>query len=178
MATATELKEQGLKHYRAERFDEAAAAFAQAAQLLEAAGNVGDAAEMRNNVCVVRMAQEKWAEALTAVQGTPEIFRQLNDKLREAQAVANLAAAQEGLGNIQEAVDFYLQAIDLFGPLGEKETRSACYKKLSGLQVKLGKQFEALHSMRSGLNLSSELTAKEKMLKDTIDKAMKMMGMP
>lgn len=178
MPTATELKEQGLKHYRAERFAEAAGAFAEAAQLLAAAGQAGEAAEMRNNVCVVHMAQEQWAEALQAVQGTPEIFKQLKDPLREAQAVANLAAAHEGLGNIQEAADYYLQAIDLFGPLGEKETCSACYKKLSGLQVKLGKQLEALHSMRSGLNLSSELTAKEKMLKETIDKAMKMMGMP
>jgi hypothetical protein len=38
---------------------------------------------------------------------------------------------------------------------------------------------QALSSMRSGLNLSNPeaLTAKEKALKDLLDKAMKMMGM-
>ncbi|MCS6909647.1 MAG: tetratricopeptide repeat protein [Anaerolineales bacterium] len=171
-----DLKASGLNHYRAERYAEAAAAFAEAATGFEAAGDRANAAEMRNNLCVVRMAQNDWVGALEAVEGTPEVFRALGDRLREAQALANLAAAHDGAGHVEQAADLYVQAIDLLGQLGETETRAACFKKLSALQVKLGQQLQALASMHSGLNLSTELSPKEKMLKEMIDKAVKLMG--
>jgi tetratricopeptide (TPR) repeat protein len=96
--------------------------------------------------------------------------------MREAQAVANLAAAHDGAGHVEQAAELYGQAIDLFGALNEKENRAACFKKLSALQIKQGQQLQALASMRSGLNLSSELSAKEKTLKTMLDTAMKMIG--
>jgi tetratricopeptide (TPR) repeat protein len=177
--TPQELKDQGLRFYRAEQYAEAAQTFDQAAQAFEAAGDRAAAAEQRNNVCVVKMAQQDWAGALAAVEGTPEVFTSLGDPLRAAQAVANLAAAHDGAGHVEQAVELYIRAIDQFGALGEKETRAACFKKLSALQIKLGQQMQALSSMRSGLNLTNPeaLTAKEKALKDLLDKAMKMMGM-
>jgi tetratricopeptide (TPR) repeat protein len=104
------------------------------------------------------------------------MFRALGDRMREAQAVANLAAAHDGAGHVEQAAELYEQAIDLFGALSEKENRAACFKKLSALQIKRGQQLQALASMRSGLNLSSELSVKEKTLKTMLDKAMKMIG--
>jgi tetratricopeptide (TPR) repeat protein len=175
--TPAEFKDLGLQHYRAGRFDEAARAFDEAAQACARAGDPGAAAEMRNNLGVVRLAQQDWAGALAAVEGTPEVFRALGDRLREGQAAANLAAAHDGAGQVERAAELYVQAIDLLGQAGEAETRAACFKKLSALQVQRGQQMQALASMRSGLNLSSELTPKEKMLKELLDKAMKMMGM-
>jgi tetratricopeptide (TPR) repeat protein len=172
----SELKEQGLKHYRAERHAEAAQAFAEAAQSYEAAGDRANAAELRNNVCVVKMAMNDWSGALAAVEGTPEVFHALGDALREARAIANLAAAHDGAGHVEQAAELYMEAIDMFGALGETETRAACFKKLSALQIKLGQQMQALASMRSGLTLASELSPKEKMLKDLLDRAMKMIG--
>lgn len=177
--TPEQLRDLGLGRYRAERYDEAAQAFAEAAEALEQAGDERAAAEMRNNLCVVRLAQSDWAGALAAVTGTPETFRRLGDLLREGQATANLAAAHDGAGRIELAVEGYLQAIDLLGRAGDHETRAACYKKLSGLQIKLGQQMQALAAMRSGLNLSpdAELNAREKALKDLLNRAMKMMGL-
>jgi tetratricopeptide (TPR) repeat protein len=171
-----DLKQRGLAHYQAERYAEAASAFAEAAAALESAGDHGAAAEMRNNLCVALMAQNNWDEALAAVQGTPEAFRALGDRLREGQAVANLAAAHDGAGHVEQAAEAYVQAIDLLGQAGDPETRAACFKKLSALQIKLGQQMQALASMRSGLNLSSELAPKEKLLKELLNKAMRMMG--
>lgn len=174
-----QLKDLGLKHYRAEQYAQAAQAFEAAAQALEQAGDQGAAAEMRNNLCVVRLAQADWEGALAAVAGTPETFRRLGDLLREGQATANLAAAHDGAGRLEPAAAGYLQAIDLLGRAGDQETRAACFKKLSALQIKLGQQMQALASMRSGLNLSpdSDLNAKEKRLKDLLNRAMKMMGL-
>lgn len=176
MPSPQELKDQGLAAFRAERLDEAAEKFALAAQAYEAAGERGAAAEMRNNLCVVKMAQQAWEAALGAVAGTPEIFRELGDRVREAQAIANLAAAHDGAGHVDEAMALYEQAVDQFGELGEKDNRAACFKKLSALQVKRGQQMQALASMQAGLNLSSELSAKEKTLKGVLNKAMKMIG--
>jgi tetratricopeptide (TPR) repeat protein len=171
-----DLQASGLSHYRAERYPEAAAAFAEAAAGFESAGDRASAAEMRNNLCVVRLALEDWAGALAAVEGTPQVFQAQGNRLREAQAIANLAAAHDGAGHVEQAAAFYVQAIDLFGQLGETETRAACFKKLSALQIKLGQQMQALASMHSGLSLSAELSPKEKMLKEMIDKAVKLMG--
>ncbi len=176
MPSPTELKEQGLAAHRAERFAEAAAKFAEAAQAFEVAGDRVAAAEMRNNLCVVKMAEEDWEAAIAAVEGTPAIFHECGDALREAQANANLAAAHEGAGHDDEALELYQRAIDQFGELGEKDTRAACFKKLSGLQVKHGQQMQALASMRSGLNLSGDLSPKEKALKGVLNQALKMIG--
>lgn len=176
MSSPAELKDQGLAFYRAERYAEAADKFAEAARACEAEGDRGAAAEMRNNLCVARMAENQWDAALAAVEGTPDVFRALGDRLREAQALANLAAAHDGEGHVEQAATLYEQAIDLFGELGETENRAACFKKLGALQIKQGKQLQALASMHSGLNLSPKLSPKEKTLKGMLDKAMKMIG--
>ena len=176
MTSPTELKEQGLAAHRAERLSEAAEKFTEAAQAFEAAGERGAAAEMRNNLCVVKMAEEDWEAAIAAVEPTPAIFHALGDAMREAQATANLAAAHDGAGHDTVAMDLYQQAIDQFGELGEKDTRAACFKKLSGLQIKHGQQMQALASMRSGLNLTTELSPKEKALKGMLNQALKMIG--
>ena len=174
MPSSTELRDEGLAAFRAERLAEAAEKFAQAAQAFAAAGDRGPAAEMRNNLGVVRLAEEQWEAAREAVEGTPAIFHDLGDAMREAQALANLAAAHDGAGHVDEALALYEQAIDQFGALGEKENRAACFKKLSALQVKKGQQMQALASMQSGLNLSTELSPKEKTLKGVLNQAMKM----
>jgi tetratricopeptide (TPR) repeat protein len=176
MPSPLELKETGLALYRAEKYAEAAEKFAEAARVSEQNGEAGLAAELRNNQCVALMALNQWAAALAAVEQTPAVFNTLGDRLREAQALANLAAAHDGAGHVDQAAALYEQAVDLFGELGETETRAACFKKLSALQIKQGKQLQALASMHSGLALSPQLTAKEKTLKSMLDKAMKMLG--
>jgi tetratricopeptide (TPR) repeat protein len=172
MPSPAELKDAGLAHFRADRLDEAARAFAEAANGFAEAGERGMAAEMMNNVAVVCLAQKNWAMALQAVQATPEVFRELGDRLREAQALSNLANAHDNAGNLDEAARLYEQAIDLFAALGESENRAACWKALSGLQIKQDKKLQALASMQAGLNLSPNLSAKEKTLKGLLDKAM------
>lgn len=179
MSSPAELKQTGLAHFHAERLDEAASAFAEAAEAFAAQGARAEAAEMMNNVAVVMLAQKKWDLALAAVRGTPEVFHELGDGSREAQAFANLANAHDNAGHLEEATTFYQKAIDLFTALGEKENRAACWKALSALQLKQNKQLLSLASMQAGLTLTEdvrELNTKEKTLKAMLDKAMKMIG--
>jgi len=176
MPSPAELKAQGLQLFQADRLAEAADKFLEAAQAFTAAGDRGAAAEMMNNVGVVRLAEKAWEAALTAVLGTPEIFHELGDKLREAQALSNLANAHDGAGHLDEAAQLYEQAIDLFAELGETENRAACWKALCGVQIKQGKHLQAVASMQAGLTLSPKLSAKEKAYKGVLDQAMKMIG--
>lgn len=171
------LKNTGLGHFNADRYSEAAAAFDQAALAFEAAGRPADAAEMRNNLCVVKMSQDDFQGALAAVEGTEAVFAAAGDPRREAQAIANRAACYEGLGRVEDALQTYQRAIDLLGDIGESDTRAACYKRISGLQVKSGQQLQALASMRSGLDLTDKPSMRERMLKGMLDKAVKGLGM-
>ncbi|MCC7361760.1 MAG: tetratricopeptide repeat protein [Anaerolineales bacterium] len=178
MPTATQLKETGLSYFRLDQYADAAQRFSEAAAAFEADGQPLDAAEMRNNLGVVRLAQKDWAGALAAVEGTPAVFKAAGDAPRHAHAVGNLARALEGVERLDEAAAAYEQAIDLYAALGpaENENRAACYKALSGIQIKQDKKFQALASMQSGLNLSKALSAKEKTLKGLLDQVFKLMA--
>lgn len=178
MPTATQLKETGLSYFRLDQYADAAQRFTEAAAAFEADGQPLDAAEMRNNVCVVRLAQKDWPAALAAVEGTPAVFQAAGDATRHAHAVGNLARALEGVERLEEAATAYEQAIDLYAALGpaENENRAACYKALSGIQIKQDKKFQALASMQSGLNLTKALSPKEKTLKGLLDQVFKLMA--
>jgi tetratricopeptide (TPR) repeat protein len=176
MGNADTIKEQGLTFFQQDKLAEAAERFGEAARQYEQDGQPVAAAEMHNNLCVVRLAEKDWDAALAAVQGTPEVFEQAGQPLRRAQAISNLAAALDGAGRLDEAAALYEQAIDLYKELGDSENRAACWKALSNLQVKQDNKLQALASMQAGLNLQRELSPREKTLKGLIDKAFKLMN--
>jgi tetratricopeptide (TPR) repeat protein len=175
MTTANELKDQGLQLFREDKLAEAAAKFEEAAQLYEAAGDAVASAEMHNNLCVVRLAEKNYDAALSAVQGTPALFAQHGLKLRQAQAIGNLANALDGAGQLDEAARRYEEAIDLYKELGDTENRAACWKALSNLQIRQDDKLQSLASMQNALSLQSQLSPKEKTLKGLIDKAFTLM---
>jgi tetratricopeptide (TPR) repeat protein len=177
MTNADTTKAQGLEFFQQDKLAEAAEKFSEAARLYETEGQPVAAAEMKNNLCVVRLAEKDWPAALAAVEGTPEFFAQTNLPLRRAQALSNLAAAHDGAGHLDQAAALYEQAIDLYKEQGDTENRVACWKALSNLQIKQDNKLQALASMEAGLNLQPELSPREKTLKGLIDKAFKLMNM-
>ena len=176
MSTPAELKEQGIALFRNDQFAEASERFAQAASGYSAQGDGLAAAEAQNNLAVVRLAQQDWAGALAAVAGTPEVFAAQGDRLRQAQAIANLANAHDGAGHVDPAAEYYERAIELLTELGETETRAACWKALAGIQLKQDKKLQAMASMQAGLKLAPKLSPREKTLKGLLDQAFKLMG--
>lgn len=175
MTNANKSKEDGLDFFRQDRLAEAAQKFQEAARLYQAEGQLVSAAEMLNNLSVVRLAEKNWDAALAAVQGTPELFAQHQQPLRQAQALSNLAAAHDGAGRLDQAAALYEQAIDLYKALGDTENRAACWKALSSLQIRQDNKLQALASMQAGLNLSATLSPKEKSLKGLLDQAFRLM---
>jgi tetratricopeptide (TPR) repeat protein len=174
MPSPTELKDAGLALFRQDKYVEAIAKFTEAAQRYEAQSDLAAAAEMRNNIGVMHIAEKNFEAALEAVVGTPDVFHAIGDKLREAQAISNIANILENLSRFDEAAKLYEQAIAMFTELNERENRAACWKALSNVQVKLDKKMQALASMQAGLNLSPNLSARERTLKGLIERAMGM----
>jgi tetratricopeptide (TPR) repeat protein len=158
------LSREGSAAYQGGRFAEAAQLFEQAARGFDAAGQKANAAEARNNASVAFLKAGDAAEALRTVQGTVEVFEVEGDIRRQGMAFANLASALEGLGKLDEALERYEQSSALLRQIGEKEMRAVVLKSISALQIRTGKQFQALASMDSALENQPRLSLREKLL--------------
>lgn len=179
MSELTELNDfsrRAAADYQAGRYAQAAALYLQAAQSADAAGDGLTAAEMRNNCSVARLQAGDAAGALEVVEGTDAIFDAAGDVRRQAMALGNCASALDDLKETARAETRYLAAIDLFERCGEKEMRALLLKRLSALQMRSGRQVQAMASMQSALDGEAKLAPREKLLKGLLGKVFRMLG--
>jgi tetratricopeptide (TPR) repeat protein len=148
---APEILKQGKRDFEQGHFEEAARAFRQAVKLLTAAGDELGAAEARNNQAVALMQGGDPEGALSALNGTVEVFEAAADKQRMGQALGNLAAAYHALGRLELADSNYREALALFQEIGDQDSSAHTFKSLSQLQLSRGETFEAVGSMQRGL---------------------------
>lgn len=160
----SDLAEVGKKAYQEGYFLEAAVSFEQSASAYQAGGDALMAAEMHNNQSVALLKANKPAEALSACTGTDAIFTEAGDTRRLALALGNQAAALEALGKTDAALEAYQRSAELLKQLGETELRSIVLKSISALQMKKGRQLEALASMEASLAGKKKKTFKETLL--------------
>jgi len=149
---AKTLAEQGKQEYANGAFGVAANLFSQAAQ---AYGNVQDelnAAEMKNNQSVALLKAGRAEDALRATDGTEEIFQKAGDQKRQGIAIANRAAALEGLKKYNEALEEYNRAAVIFEQIGEGDMHSVVRKATAEIFLKRGyignTQMDVLDSLR------------------------------
>jgi tetratricopeptide (TPR) repeat protein len=164
-STAHKLVEEAQRAYQAKKYLAAASLFERAIQEFNDLGDSLSAAEMASNLSVAYLQAGDAQSALTAVQGSDQVFAQAADTQRQALALGNIAAAHESLGNLEIALETYQQCADLLKPIkGQEETRAYVLKCISSLQVRTGKQLEALASMNAALNNQKKLNLREKIL--------------
>lgn len=173
---AQSLASQAEKAFRSKKYTEAAELFEKAAREYQLAGDALKAAEMANNRSVSLLQSGDGQGALEAAQGTDAIFAQAGDIYRQALAIGNQASALEALGQLEEALDRFTQCADLLKQIGEKDQRAVVLKSISTLQLRTGRQFEAVATMDAALNNQKKLSATEKLLKKVLDIPMNMMG--
>jgi len=149
---AITLAEQGKQEYAKGAFGVAADLFLQAAQAYETAHDELNMAEMKNNLSVALLKAGKAEEALHATDGTEEIFQKAGDLKRQGIAVANRAAALEGLKKLNEAMTEYNRAADIFESIGEGDMHSVVRKATAQIFLKRGyignTQMDVLDSLR------------------------------
>lgn len=148
----TALAEQGKHEYGEGAYIAAADLFSQAAQAYTEVQDELNAAEMKNNQSVALLKAGKAEAALHATDGTEEIFQKAGDLKRQGIAVANRAAALEGLKKLSEAMDEYNRAANIFEEAGEGDMHSVVRKATAEIFLKRGyignTQMDVLDSLR------------------------------
>lgn len=149
--------ESATQAYQDARYDEAAEQFARAAESFEQAGDVLNAAEMRNNQAVALLQAEKAQASFEAAQPTLEIFEQAGDWRRLGLAWGNVAAALEALNRLDEAQDAYRKSSEYLGQAGEAELQAEVLKSLAAVQLRQGKLQNSAFSVLQEMGVDPKL---------------------
>jgi len=143
------IKQQAIKAYNNKQFEDAIQGFQTCLTYFEGAGDELAVAEARNNLSVTHLAMKQEQLAYDEVKGTDESFARLGDRKRHGMAVANMAAALEALGRKEEALALYEQVLDIFKEIGEKEMRTSILRRVSDLQLKTKRGYQAIASLEA-----------------------------
>ena len=100
------LSKDAMKAYGKEDYGSAVQDFKSARKAYLDAGEDILAAEMANNLSVTYIQMDRANDALSIVEGTPQIFLAHGDQQLAGRAYGNLAAALEANGQGQEALEY------------------------------------------------------------------------
>jgi len=170
-----QLSKEGQSAYKRGDHMAAARAFEAASRAYSAADDPLSAAELANNSSVAFLQAGDAQMALEAVEGTVEVFQLAGDTCRQAMAIGNRAAALEALDRLDEAIDAYHQSADLLKDAGEDQLRLNVMQSLSVLQMRTGRQLEALASMKVGLDGTEKLSVKQRFIQKLLNIPFQMM---
>ena len=163
--SAQQLGEQGKLAYEQQKMADAASLFAASAAAYEHAGNLADAAEMKNNLAVVLLRTKQPAQALALIEGTPEVFSAAGDLRRHGMALGNEGTALEDLHRDDEAVERYRQAAEIFEQAGQEQMRAMMLESVTALQVRHGKLLDSYVSAVDGMAGVKKPTFRQRVLK-------------
>lgn len=147
----------------------AAEQFEAAASGYQARGDALQAAEMANNRSVALLQAGEAQAALEAVGETEAQFREAGEVGKQAMAVGNRAAALDALKRLDEAEAEYQRSANLLDAAGETEMRAHVMKSLAALQIRRGKQADALLNMQAGLTGKKKPSLRERLLSKLLD---------
>jgi tetratricopeptide (TPR) repeat protein len=123
------------------------------------------AAEMANNCSVAYLKSGNPEMALEVVIGTEQLFADKDDKLRQAMALGNQAAALEALNRLDHALTAYQQSAELLASLGESELRAYVMQAMSAIQLRRGQYLDAYATMGMGVMGIDKPNLSQKILK-------------
>ena len=159
------LVDKAKQEYAKENYSAAAEMFLQAAKSYSATGDELNAAEMKNNQSVALLQAGKAKDALQATEGTEAIFQQAGDVKRQGVAVANRAAALEGMRKWKEALEEYERAASLLEQAGEGDMHSMVRKASANLNLKLGRMNDSQMDVLDSLRLAEKPTLTQRIMK-------------
>lgn len=163
--TPEQLSEEGQRAYNSGDYTAAAQAYQAAAQGYQQTGDSFQEAELLNNASVAYLKAGDPQLALDMALHTDQVFASDGDLRRQAIALANQAAAYQDLGQLEKALQVYQESSALLREIDDQELRPAVMKAISSLQLRLGKQMEALATMQSSLDVIEKPSLKQKILK-------------
>ncbi len=171
-----QLADEAKTAYQRADYASAGRVYQAAAQSYQEAGEPLMAAEMRNNASVAYLQAGDAETAVQMVEGTASVFAAAGDLRRQGLALGNRGAALEALGHLPEAAEVYQQSADLLKQAGETELRGRVMQSLSALQLRTGRQLEALATMNAGLDGISKPNLRQRLLKRLLQMPFKLLG--
>lgn len=176
MSTADELKDQGIKQFMQEHYQRAADIFRQAVDAYEAENKADMAAEMRVNLGLSLHSLNKHEEALVEMAKGHAVFAQMNDKLRTAQALGNMARVYARLDNTEQALTNYREASSIFIELGDEENYGQTVLAIADLQMRSGNMMQAASTFEIGLDYIKQPNARQRIMRKLLSVRDKMTG--
>jgi len=160
-----QIAKDGLNAFRRGDYPTAIQLYSEASTGYAALGNHLLAAEMANNLSVCYLKAGDTQKALDVVDGTDALFAEAGDVHRQAIALGNQAAALEGLGKYNQAVEKYEASSRLLKQAGALEDRATVLQSLSELHLKMGHQLDAMGTMQIALLNKKKLSFFDRILK-------------
>jgi tetratricopeptide (TPR) repeat protein len=176
IVTPKQLSEEGKNAYQRADYASAGQAYQAAAQGYRDAGELLISAEMLNNSSVAFLRAGEPEIALQLVEGTDGLFAAAGDIRRQGMTLGNRGAALEALGRLPEAGEAYQQSAALLKQAGETELYGQVMQALSALQLRTGRQLEALATMNAGLDGISRPNLRQRLLKRLLMAPYKLLG--
>lgn len=163
-----QIKQQAVKDYNKKNFQAAIQGFQACLLYYEENGDELAVAEARNNLSVTHLGMKDALSAYEEVVHTDEIFARHGDRKRQGMAIANTAAALEALDRKEEALALYEQVLDIFKEIGEKEMRASILRRVSDLQLKTKRGFQAIASMEAAYDQKEKKPLKDSFFKSLL----------
>ena len=174
--TAEELAKRGKDAYSRRDYKEAAEVYQAAAEAYTSSGDKLMAAEAANNCSVAWLKLGNAQAALDAVKGTGAVFAEAGDVLRQGFAWGNQGSALEALGRLEEAITAYEQSATLLKQAGETEMKLYVMEALSELQLRTGRQLQALATIKAGLDGVNRPNPRQRLAKKILEIPFDLLG--
>lgn len=163
--TIEQLKKEAESAYKTKDYTAAAQAYEAVADAYSHIDETVQAAEMRNNASVAYLQGKQAQKAFDAVEHTDQVFADAGELRKQAIALGNQAAALEALNQLEAAANKYQESSSLLKQIGDHELRATVMQALSGVQLRLGQQMDALVTMQAGLEEIEKPNFKQKLVK-------------
>ncbi len=168
MATADELKDQGIQQFQQRDYEQAAETFRAARAAYEAAGQGDMAAEMRVNLGLALHGLDAADDALAEMTAARDFFQAQNDPHRLAQVLGNMGRVYAKLGNTEQALTSYREASALFIESGDEENYGQTVLAIADLQLRSGNPTQAAATYEVGLDYIQHPNARQKLMKNLL----------
>jgi tetratricopeptide (TPR) repeat protein len=168
MATADELKDQGIQQFQQRDYEQAAETFRAARAAYEAAGQGDLAAEMRVNLGLALHNLDASDDALVEMSAARDFFQAQNDSHRLAQVLGNMGRVYAKLGNTEQALTSYREASALFIEAGDEENYGQTVLAIADLQLRTGHPTQAAATYEVGLDYIKNPNARQKLMKNLL----------
>jgi tetratricopeptide (TPR) repeat protein len=160
-----DLKEKGMSLFQQGSHKDALVTFQKAADAFAAQEDVGNQAEMLNNMGVIQRLRGEMETAVSSLTQAADLFAQINDTGRQAQTLGNLGDLYAGQKKHTEAARHYSNASAQFAQINEKEKQAQVLRALSLMELRRGQYLTAIMRMQDSLLARPRLSIPQHLFK-------------